>query len=272
MRVESHQDLEGRLGEEPCGMPRSADRPVEAGLDASGRATDCETVRSLSAIIPVYNEVHLTASSVRHIDDYLAKSFADYELIVVESGSTDGTDEVCRRLARELPRLSVIHEGRRAGYGSAVRLGIQKACKDLVLVITVDLPYPLETIRRALPYLDQTDCVLSRREQFDRPWPRRLQSFIFNRAIGISLGIRVRHFNSAFKLFKRPVIQGMDLISDGWFIDAEIVYRVERAGTPQVEIPVRFVERTSGKSTVGALTFLWVLDELRRFKRAIRTA
>ncbi len=74
---------------------------------------------SLSVIIPVYNEAELVDRSVRYIDSFLSRNFTDYEIIIVESGSTDGSGDACDRLAAELRTVAVIHEGRRNGFGHA---------------------------------------------------------------------------------------------------------------------------------------------------------
>jgi glycosyltransferase involved in cell wall biosynthesis len=135
---------------------------------------------SLSIIIPVYNEIELVDRQVRRMDAFMAAHVADHELIIIESGSTDGSGEACDRLARELPRVRLIHEGARNGYGAAVRLGFAQAGKDLLISIPVDLPFPLEVLPKGLRLIEASDCILSYREMDDRSLFRRVQAHIYN--------------------------------------------------------------------------------------------
>src|SRR6478735_3839515 len=113
---------------------------------------------SVSVVVPVYNEIELVEASIRAIDQFLAGQKLDYEIIVIESGSTDGSDAACDGLAGSLPRVQVIHETQRNGLGSALRQGYAAATKDLVWLVTVDIPFPLGTLCEALPLISECDC------------------------------------------------------------------------------------------------------------------
>jgi len=229
-----------------------------------------ETRHSLSVIVPVYNEVELVRPSTAVIDDFCRTHFADYEVLIIESGSTDGTGSVCDDVARERPRVRVIHEGARNGFGSAVRLGYRAATKDLVLLTTFDLPFPLDATLVALPHLASCDYVVSRRASDPRQWPRRVQSWVYNRLVRAALGLRVRHVNSGFKLFPRHLVADMPIESNGWFVDAEVLFRLQRQGLTYAEIPVELVDRSRGRSSIGRLAFVKVLGELVRFAYRLR--
>jgi glycosyltransferase involved in cell wall biosynthesis len=226
---------------------------------------------SISAIVPVYNEATLVAPSLSAIRKVLESTFDDYEIVIVESGSTDGTAEACDAAA-SVPHLRVVHEGARRGYGSALRLGIARSTKELITFITLDLPFDLGTIGRALPLLERADCVISYRPTDPRGLARKWQSIVYRWVLRLALGIRARNVNSSFKLIKRATLDGIVLRSNGWFIDAELVYWLERRGASCVEIPVRLLDRTAGRSTVGVGTWLLVLEELVGFVVARRRA
>lgn len=227
---------------------------------------------SISAIVPVYNEAALVAPSLSAIRNVLERTFDDYEIVIVESGSTDGTAEACDAAAASVPHVRVVHEGARRGYGSALRLGIARSTKELITFITLDLPFDLATIGRALPLLERADCVISYRPNDPRGLARRWQSIVYRGVLRLALGIRARNVNSSFKLLKRSTLDGIVLRSNGWFIDAELVYWLERRGKRCVEIPVPLLDRTAGRSTVGVGTWLLVLEELVGFVVARRRA
>ena len=222
---------------------------------------------SLSVYIPIYNEKELLQPSLRIIKTFVQSHFSDYELILIESGSTDGSWELCDKLVIEDSRLKVIHEGSRKGFGSAVKLGIKNASKDLIWLIPLDLPFKLDTLLEALPLLDTYDSILSFRVHDRRNLYRRFQSVIYNVLIKTILGLKVRQVNSAFKLYKRTAIQNIPLISNGWFIDTEIVYRLQEQNISFIEIPVTLIDRTGGNSSINASTFISVLKEMICFIR-----
>lgn len=225
---------------------------------------------SLSLIVPVYNEIELVQSSLIAINSFLESHFADYEIIVIESGSTDGTAQVCDRTAETLPRIKVIHEGARNGFGSALRLGYKTATKELIWLVTVDISFPLESIFQALPLLSEYDCVLSYRSKDVRGAHRRIQSFFYNLLVKTFLGLKVKHVNSGFKVFKRDVVKNIALLSNGWFIDAELLYRLKEKTASYIEIPVEVVERSTGRSSVSFFSPLSVLWELFIFIASTR--
>jgi glycosyltransferase involved in cell wall biosynthesis len=209
------------------------------------------SAHSISAVIAVYNEQAALSAVAHDVDRFLASHFNDYEIIIVESGSTDGTAEVCDALPARLPHVRVHHEGRRNGFGSAVRTGYALATKDWVWPLVADMPFALDVMERAIPYFDTHGCVLSYRSEDPRSWYRRFQSRVFNSLARGLLGVRVRHINSAFKVTRTSVVRSMALTSNGWLIDAELIMRLEQLRVPWVEIPVKVEARAIGRSTVG---------------------
>lgn len=225
------------------------------------------TSRSVSVIVPVYNEILLVEDSICAISKFMDENFQDYEIVVIESGSTDGSHDICDRLEDELPNLNVIHEDRKSGFGSALRLGYGKASKELIWLVVVDMPFPLETINKALPFFEEYDCVFSYRDQDDRGPIKRLRSYLYNLLVKIILKVKVRHINSAFRVFKREVLQSLPLISTGWTLDAEVLYEVTRRNIKYAEIPVSLQDRTVGTTTVTFWDPFKMLQELVRIVR-----
>ena len=225
---------------------------------------------SISAIVPVFNEKIVLKESIDIINKFLLKNFSDYEILVIESGSTDGSGEICDELAEKYEFVTVIHESQRNGFGSALKIGYQNAIKDLIWLITLDLPFPLESILNAIPKLSNYNCVLSYRCNDNRNWKRKLQSIAYNKIIKLSLGLKVKHVNSVFKVFKRDIIQNMNITSDGWFIDAEIIYWLQQKNISFVELPVELIDRKEGQSKITLLSILTILKELFSFKILVK--
>jgi glycosyltransferase involved in cell wall biosynthesis len=223
---------------------------------------------SVSVIVPVYNEVLLVEDSIRAISKFMDENFEDYEIVIIESGSMDGSREICDHLVGVLPNINVVHEEKKFGFGSALRLGYRLASKELVWLVVVDMPFPLETIHKALFLLDKYECVFSYRDQDDRGPVKRLRSYVYNVLVKMILKVKVRHINSAFRVFKREVIQALPLISDGWTLDAEVLYEITRRNIKYAEIPVSLRDRTAGTTAVTFLDPFKMIYELIRIVRA----
>ena len=222
---------------------------------------------SITILIPVYNESRLLNSALPYIANFASNHIADYELLIIESGSTDGSGSICDNFAVVNANVRVIHEGNRNGFGSALRLGYKEACKHWIWLVTADIPFPLDALLSAARYFDEYDCILSYRSHDPRGWLRRFQSFIYNSIIKFVLKLRVKNINSGFRLYKQEIVHRLHLISNGWFIDAELLYWITRLQCRYIELPVPIVEREGGVSSVGALAFVNVLREMFFFIR-----
>lgn len=225
---------------------------------------------SVSVIFPVFNEVELTETAIRELDNYLIQLGHDYEIIVIESGSTDGTREICDQLAKELVSLIVLHQEKREGFGSAVRIGYSHASKDLIWLVTADIPFPLKSLETALPLAEKYECILSYRKNDNRKLFRRIQSFVFQSFIYYYMKLPMKNINSAFKLYHRDFIQSLNLKSTGWSLDAEVLLWIEERKVKFIEIPVDLIERSKGKSKVSITDPIIILIETLKLKNRIR--
>jgi len=222
---------------------------------------------SISVIVPIYNEIVLIKQSLAHLSSFLETNISDYEILIIESGSTDGSYEASDSLAEALPNIRVIHEGHRSGFGSALRLGYAHARKDLVWLVVVDFPFPPETILRALPLFEDYDCVFSFRKADNRSILKRLRSWLYNVTAKFILGIKVKHVNSAFRVFRREVIQNLPLRSSGWALDAEVIFEITRRNIPYTEIPVELIDRIEGTTSIDISDPFNMIGELLKIRQ-----
>ncbi|MGH2491805.1 MAG: glycosyltransferase family 2 protein [Candidatus Limnocylindria bacterium] len=225
---------------------------------------------SFTVLVPVYNEAQLVMPSLGRIDEFMRSWSSDYEILVIESGSTDGSANLCDEAAAKWRSIRVIHEPTRTGYGSALRLGIWNATRSFLWVVTLDVPFPLESVFTAVPLLDTHDAVVSYRSRDPRGFGRRVQSTVYNLLLRLLLGLRFRHANSAFKVLRLSTVRAIPLTSAGWFIDAELLYRLQERGAMCAVIGVPLIDRSAGASTVRLGTWVGVLRELVRFRSLIR--
>ena len=219
---------------------------------------------SISVVFPVSNEEAVLEQGLRTLAVFLEGcGLPAFEILVIESGSTDGSARIADRLAAQLPCVRVIHEDRRNGFGAAIQLGYRAARMDWIWLMTPDLPFALETLHAALALpLDQFDAVLSYRVNQSRHPLRRLQSLVFNQSVKLLFGLPVRCVNAAFKLIRRRLVGDVEFHSRGWTFDTELVWTLQGRGARVYEIPISLIERTGGSSKIGLTTPLQVARDL----------
>jgi glycosyltransferase involved in cell wall biosynthesis len=192
--------------------------------------TTFEKPLSLSVFFPAYNEEENIENSVREAERVLQVLTNDYEIIVVNDGSKDATGSIADRLAEENQRVKVVHHSPNQGYGAAVWSGMQAATKDYIFFTDADLQFKLEEITCLIEHIDTYDVVIGYRAKRQDPPLRLLNAWGWNLLNRIAFGLTIRDVDSAFKLFKREVVQHVPVISRGAMFSAELMIRLERQG------------------------------------------
>ena len=210
---------------------------------------------SISVVYPMFNEEAYVERAVSAARDVLARAAFDFEIVVVDDASTDGTAAIADRLARADPRVKVVHNPVNLKLGGALRAGYAAATRDLVFYTDADLPIDLEELPRAVRLLEyqQADIVAAyRHDRTSEGWLRTIYTFAYNHLIRILFGLKVRDVNFAFKLFRRSVLDRFPLRSNGSFIDAEFLLRARKHGCPIIQIGLDYFPRTRGLSTLAS--------------------
>jgi glycosyltransferase involved in cell wall biosynthesis len=208
----------------------------------------------------VYNEVE----TVGDVIDQVLKLDLDgraVELIIVESNSTDGTREVVEKYL-DRREVRAIFEERPRGKGAAVRRGLAAASGDVVLIQDGDLEYSVDDYPDLLEPIElgRASFVLGSRHVRRRPMrlfeDSRATSRILNAAHWLFTGlfdvfynVRLRDPFTMYKVFRRECISGLELVSNRFDFDWELVAKLIRRGHVPVEVPITYVSRdfSSGK-------------------------
>jgi cytidyltransferase-like protein len=146
----------------------------------------------------------------------------------------------------------------------------QPARGDLVLYTDADLPFDMDELQKACRVMRHYEADIVSAYRFDRTgegWVRVVYSTIYNVLVRVLFGIRIRDINFAFKLCRRRVLDEITLVSEGSFIDAELVIRTIRSGGKVVQFGVDYFPRTRGVSTLSSPA---VIVKILREMRAIR--
>lgn len=223
-------------------------------------------IDEISVIVPVYNEVETVGRVVTQIVEALNPLFSRYEVLVVNDGSDDGTTEIVNRLAAGCENIKVINLERNSGKGAALREGFKNARFEYIFFTDSDGQFNIGEIVKIMPLIDRCDMVACYRLERMDDIKRRISSVLFNRFVAILFGIRFRDINCAFKLFKRGIIGKIDLQSQGFAIDAELLWKTSRAGFKICEHGVNHYKRDKGSSKMGFKGIGKTLMELLRIR------
>lgn len=194
------------------------------------------------------NEEAIVDEFVRKTDADLKRVSDDYEIIVVDDGSTDGTLARLRALQAQFPALRVATHGRNRGYGSCFRTTIGMATKDILLWNTVDMFHDTAELGRLLQHLDRYDLVQGVRTDLDaNAWNRKLTTIVNYWLIRILFAIPMSEFQNV-KVLRRALMDDIRLEADSGFVNAEIGIKAFYLGARIKEIEVTFHPRRGGKS------------------------
>ncbi len=228
--------------------------------------------RSLSVVIPAFNEERRLPATLREVHSYLCQDEYDFELLVVDDGSYDGTRQASIQLESELPMLRTIGYAVNRGKGYAVRTGVLSSTRDAILFMDADHSTPIAEIESLWPLLGRGYDVAigSRRMQGSRsvvrqPAHRILMGRIFHEIISVA-GLRgIQDSQCGFKLFRREVAIKLfsTLKTYGFAFDVEILLRARQLGYRLAEIGVQWVN--SSDCRVNALR-----DSARMFLEVLR--
>lgn len=202
----------------------------------------------MSAVVPARDEAPNIVSVVDATLDALSDVVPEYELIIVDDGSTDATSRLADELARRHPEVRVIHHRGRQGYGSAWRSGIEAATKQYTVFIDGDRQYNPADLTALVQWNDRYDLVAGYRQRRSDPLSRRLLGRGFTLLVRALFGVRVRDATCGFLLARTSLLKRMPLESRSALIRTEMLYRSRALGAEIREVSVRHYPRRAGKA------------------------
>lgn len=209
-------------------------------------------MKSISFVIPFYNESESIEKTVKVVLDIFKKIKTDFELILVNDGSTDDSLQKLNKKFSKESVIQVISHTQNRGLGAALRTGFEAAQKEIVIYSDMDMPFDFTLLPELLNNLQHDVDILrgiraSERENiFRKVCGSGYQVFIF-----ILFGYLVSDPNFALKIFKRDKLNKLKLKSDGSFIDAEILLQARDFGFKVQTVNVEYKHRQYGSSQLA---------------------
>lgn len=202
---------------------------------------------SASVVIPVYNEEGSLAELIRRLKAVCSECFEEWEVIIVDDGSTDGSFPLLKKLKQEYAALSIIRFKRNFGKTSALAAAFSKVRFDLVVTMDGDL----QDIPEEIPHLlqafieEEYDMVIGWKYPRKDPLHKVIPSRVFNLFLRIMTGRHFHDVNCGFKIFKKEVIGEFPLYGD---LHRFIPYLIQTKGFVVGEKKVAHQERRWGRS------------------------
>ncbi len=215
---------------------------------------------SLSVFFPAYNDAPSLPALIHKTFAVLEQYVDDYEVVVVNDGSSDDTGAVLEELSREFsPHLRVeTHPGNR-GYGGALRTGFATATREFVFYTDGDGQYDVGELPRLLELVTpQTGLVNGYKLERHDPAHRIWIGTIYNFCARLLFRIRIRDIDCDYRLIRRELLNRIHLTSTSGTICVELVRKLELSGCQVAEIGVHHYPRLHGTSQFFRLRSLGV--------------
>lgn len=208
-----------------------------------------ECNRGISVFFPAYNDGGTIASMVLSAILVLQSLTDDYEVIVVNDGSSDYTKDILDELEKRYEVVRVVHHEKNKGYGAALRTGFGTASKDFIFYTDGDAQYDV----RDLPLLweqmkDAVDLVQGYKISRSDPLHRVIIGRIYHWLAKLSFGLRLKDVDCDFRLMRRSIFDRVHLKSDSGVICVEMMKKIQDDGFKITEAPVRHYHRAYGRS------------------------
>lgn len=211
---------------------------------------------SVSVIIPAYNDETTVSKLVHDTDCVLQEVCNDYEIIVCNDGSKDGTLNVLRTLEAKFPRLRVRNHEVNQGFGKTIRELYYAGSMEYVFSLPGDYQFAPKELLKMAEGLLKNDLVIGWRVHRNDPPRRKFQSGVYNLMLRLCYGSTFKDVNS-IKLFRRSILNKIELESKTPFVDAELCIRTARAGFKVVEIPIDHLPRLSQGASGGKFSVIF---------------
>jgi glycosyltransferase involved in cell wall biosynthesis len=224
--------------------------------------------RSLSIIIPAYNEGENIGATLENVTTALEPLELPHEVLVIDDGSKDDTADVVRSLAARHPRVRLIQNERNLGFGASYRRGVESAALAHIVMVHGDNAWGWATLREFFGRTGEADVIIgfTRDMLKSRTWTRTLISKTFTLVCNLITGRHLRYYNG-LQIHQAPVLKSLRIESRGYGFQAEVLVKALRQARSYVEVPMDLMEREKGESKAFRLKN--VMDVLRTIKLLI---
>ncbi len=227
----------------------------------------------LSVFFPAYYDEKNIGKVVHKAVEVLEElQLKDYEVTIIEDGSPDKTGEVADELARQYPKVNVIHHEKNKGYGATLWEGFSTAKFEYVFYTDGDNQFDLEELKKFVALLPFSDMVVGYRKKKQYSPYRKLTSFVYNVILRYAFDIDYIDIDCAFKIIKTDLFKKIKVNTKDAFIDAEIMIRAGLLGYTFTELGVKHLPRIDGVSTAARPSIIFrTIREIAELRKELKS-
>ena len=215
--------------------------------------------QSLTVVVPALNEEKNLKAAVTNLVKALDFNKIDWEIILVNDGSTDGTAGIIAQLAKEQPGIKVITHDRRRGIGYSFFEGVKLSTRDAVTWHPGDGENDAGELVKYLPLLEHVDMIIPFvRNKSVRSYGRRVLSTFYLWAINISFGTMFNYTNGNV-IYRRKVFDVIKPRANGFFYQTDCLINAVRAGFCFAEVPIKLQQRGHGRAKLIAFQSIFMV-------------
>ena len=221
--------------------------------------------RSLSVIIPAYNESDNILDVLENVTTALAPLSLPYEILVIDDGSRDGTADLVSSSLPRFPHVRLLKNEQNMGFGWSYRRGVDAAALAHIVMVHGDNAWGWATLRDFFSRTGEADVIIgyTRRMFQSRSWSRTVISKTFTLLINFITGRRLRYYNG-LQIHTAVILKSLRIESSGYGFQPEVLVKSLRRAPSYIEVPMDLIERQKGESK--AFRVKNVIDVLRTLK------
>ncbi len=207
----------------------------------------------ITILLPAYNEEEVIEKSVDKIFSAL-KLKEDYEILVINDGSTDKTEEILKELKRKYRNLRYINHEKNKGLGGAIKTGIKEANGRIIIELDADMTQPIDLVEQMVNKIDEGNdiCIASRYIKGggmrNVPLWRVLLSKLANKIFSITYFTKITDLTSGYRAYKSSFVKKLDFSQNDFSIQLEISVKMAKNKAKISEIPLILTNRSIGSS------------------------
>jgi glycosyltransferase involved in cell wall biosynthesis len=202
----------------------------------------------LSVFFPAYNDSGTIASMVIRTVQTASKLTPDFEVVVVDDGSVDGTADIADELARTYPQVRAVHHPINRDYGAALQTGFRSATKELIFYTDGDAQYDPTELTLLWERIADADLVNGYKISRADPVHRIFIGRIYHHIVSLMFGLKLRDVDCDFRLMRRTIFERINLEKTSGIICVEMMKKIQDSGFRIVEVPVHHFHRAYGTS------------------------
>jgi glycosyltransferase involved in cell wall biosynthesis len=222
--------------------------------------------RSLSVIIPAYNEADNIMATLQNVATAFETLDLRHEILVIDDGSRDATAAIVDEARVRYPAVRLLKNDRNMGFGWSYRRGVDEAALAHIVMVHGDNAWGWATLRDFFGRTGEADVIIgfTREMLRSRTWTRTVVSKTFTLLVNLITWRRLRYYNG-LQIHQAPILKSLHIESRGYGFQAEVLVKALRRTRTYVEVPMDLIEREKGESKAFRMkNFVDVFKTLRR--------